>query len=411
MKIIWLKSGPLHPLDTGGKIRTYNMLCALKRSHEVEFIALCPPTVPEWVKHSAAEYCHRSTWIPWREAPKHTAQFYLQLAVNFTGSRLPFAIDKYRSPEMAKVIDSRAGSRMHDLIVCDFLMPSVNCFIRNRHPATPMLLFQHNVESLIWKRLTEAAEAWVKRRYFRDQWQRMLAFERDRCSRFDAVVGVSDEDCETMRREFGVDNVLGAVPTGVDSEYFAASEMPRKPCSLVFLGSMDWMANIDAMHYFVGDIWGEVRKKFPVASLTIVGRNPSAGIKAMEKPSSGVRVTGTVDDVRPFLNESAAMIVPLRVGGGTRIKIFEGMSTGIPVISTRIGAEGLPVTDGSDILLADNPHDFVARITDLFQDPDRAARMGAAGRLLVKTRFGWDGVSRMFEGYCHQACEKGSRRA
>ena len=410
MKILWLKTGPLHPLDTGGKIRTYNMLRALKRAHDVTYMSLCPPEVSEDVRKSAAEYCHRAAWIPWQETRKGSVRFGVELLRNFLGSRLPYVIQKYRSAPMAAAIHDADAKGAADLIVCDFLTPAVNLIWPGRRLKTPSLLFQHNVESLIWQRLHDTADG-LKRFYLRGQWRRMARFEREACARFDGVVGVSDEDCGLMRKELGAENVLGSVPTGVDCEYFGASQWPRQDHSVVFLGSMDWMPNIDAVEFFTSEIWPAVKKQFPHATFMVVGRNPPAKLKELEKRIPGVRVTGTVDDVRPFLGASAVMVVPLRVGGGTRIKIFEGMATGIPVVSTRIGAEGLPVAHGENILLADTPADFAARITELFQQPARALKIGAAGRALVLTRFSWESVNKIFEAHCFKSVEIGKKRS
>ena len=409
LKILWLKTGPLHPLDTGGKIRTFNMLRALRRENAVTYLSLCPPAVAEKDRQAAAEYSHSQIWIPWRETRKSSARFGLELAANQFASNLPFVIQKYRSARMAAAIHELDAAGFCDLVICDFLTPSVNLIWPGRRLKTPTLLFQHNVESLIWRRLHDNATG-LKKFYLRGQWQRMKKFEHETCARFDGVVGVSDEDCEIMRKDFGLTNVLGSVPTGVDCDYFAESKWPRQEHSLVFLGSMDWMPNIDAVEFFTEEIWPVVKKQFPHATLTVVGRNPPAKIKELEKRVPGVRVTGTVDDVRPFLASAAAMIVPLRVGGGTRIKIFEGMATGIPVISTRIGAEGLPVTHGENILLADTPADFAAQIAELFQKPAQAARVGASGRALVRAKFSWESANKIFEAHCRRAIEIGKKR-
>jgi glycosyltransferase involved in cell wall biosynthesis len=409
LRIVWLKTGPLHPLDTGGKIRTFNMLRTLKRENEITYVSLCPPQTSVEAMRLAGEYSPTQRWIPWREAPKRSAGFAVKVASNVLFSGWPFVIQKYSSRQMAAVIRKLDEAGNHDLIVCDFLTPAVNLFGGFWRPKLPTLLFQHNVESLIWKRLFENA-AGLKRMYFRNQWQRLEKFERETCARFNGVVGVSEEDCEIFRREFCLTNVLGAVPTGVDCECFHLSDGTRKPASLVFLGSMDWMPNIDAVEFFTGEIWPLVKRQFPKATFTIVGRNPPRKVRELEQRAAGVRVTGTVDDVRPFLAEAAVMIVPLRVGGGTRIKIFEGMATGIPVVSTRIGAEGLPVTHGENILLAEAPQDFAAQIAALFADPERAARIGASGRALVQSQFSWESVNRIFVAHCQRAYELGRQR-
>jgi glycosyltransferase involved in cell wall biosynthesis len=406
LQIVWLKTGPLHPVDTGGKIRTFNMLRELKKRHRITYVALCPPEVNEQVKQSAAEYSHEQVWIPWRETKKFSVPFFAELAGNFFLSPLPYVIQKYESPDMGSAVRGLDQARKHDLMVCDFLTPAVNLLAGDARPATKTLLFQHNVESLIWKRTWENTSG-LKRAYFQTQWRRMERFERDACSRVNAVAGVSDEDCSLLRTEFGLTNVVGSVPTGVDIEYHQPPKGERKPRSLAFLGSMDWMPNIDSVVFFCREIFPRLKQEFPNVTLTIIGRNPPTQVKELAANDSSIRVTGTVPDVRPLLAEAEVMIVPLRIGGGTRIKIFEAMASGIPVVSTRIGAEGLPVTHGENILLADTPTDFARVVADLFVQPDLRGRMGQAGLELVRKHYSWESVTSVFEKYCLDLCGGG----
>lgn len=406
LRILWLKTGPLHPLDTGGKIRTYHMLRELGRGHRVTFLSLCPASVDAAIRRDAAEYCHEALWIPWEETPKASGRFYWELLSNLVLSRLPYSISKYASDAMAgriRELDVAAG---HDLVVCDFLTPAVNLRHGGRGSRTPLLLFQHNVESLIWRRLAEAAPAGPRRLYFRGQWRRMRAFEQAACRRMDGVVGVSDEDCDRMRREFGLGNVLGAVPTGVDLGYFTPPEAARRPRRVAFLGSMDWMPNIDGIAWFVAEAWPLVRRRLPDASLSIIGRRPAPSVLDLAARDPSIEVTGTVPDVRPSLAEAEVLVVPLRVGGGTRIKIFEAMATGIPVVSTRVGAEGLPVRHGQEILLADTPSELAAQVVGLLEREDLRRSIGLRGCQLVRERFGWPAVTRVFEAYCRDVVSR-----
>ena len=231
----------------------------------------------------------------------------------------------------------------------------------------------------------------------------MLRFEIESCRAAGQVCTVSEEDARLLREELKLKNVCGAVPTGVDIDFFQESTEPRVPKSLVFLGSMDWMPNIDGIVWFAEKIWPRVKEKHADATLTIVGRRPVPKVLELAANDPGIVVTGTVPDVRPHLANASLMIVPLRVGGGTRIKIFEGMATGIPCLSTRIGAEGLPVTDGKDHLLADEPADFASAIDRCFSEPKFAATLGGAGRELVASRYSWEKINEVFEGYCRAA--------
>jgi glycosyltransferase involved in cell wall biosynthesis len=217
------------------------------------------------------------------------------------------------------------------------------------------------------------------------------------------VVAVSEEDAALMRTELGLTNVLGSVPTGVDAAGFSSCHSAKKkPKSLVFLGSMDWMPNIDAMLWFCREIFPGLKERFGDLTLSIVGRNPTAEIRQLAK-TSGIEITGTVDDVKPYMGASEVMIVPLRVGGGTRVKIFEGMAAGLPIVSTRIGAEGLPVRDGENIFLADTPEEITDKIGMLLQKSELRAAMGASAVRFVTQNYSWQSATKKFEEYCRKA--------
>lgn len=410
LRILWLKTGPLHPVDTGGKIRTYNMLRELRKRNPLTYLSLWPAGTPESARKDALEYSDSQTWIPWSETRKGTLGFFAELAANCFLTRLPYALHKYRSAAWARAMAEADASGKFDLIVCDFLTPGVALFAEGRRPRTPVLLFQHNVESLIWQRHFETAQGMVKRFYLRDQWQRTVRYEHLYCSLADQVCAVSEEDARLLRDQFQLENLIGAVPTGVDLDFFQFSAAPRQPHSLVFLGSMDWMPNIDGCRWFADEMWSLVKRQYPDASLTIVGRKPTPKILELAARDASIRVTGTVDDVRPHLAAGEVMIVPLRVGGGTRIKIFEAMATGIPCVSTRIGAEGLPVNHGEHIALADTPAEFAKEICALFENGDRRRAFGRNARDLVEKNFGWASINAVFERYC-RATVAAPRRA
>jgi glycosyltransferase involved in cell wall biosynthesis len=165
---------------------------------------------------------------------------------------------------------------------------------------------------------------------------------------------------------------------------------------------MDWYPNEDAVLHFVDTILPRIRRDVPDVSLTVVGRNPTPRLRRLGE-QAGVRITGTVDDVRPHVANAAVCVVPLRVGGGTRLKIFEALAMGKAVVSTSIGAEGLPVESGEHAMIADDPDDFASAVVRLLQRPDERHRLGSAGRRLVEERFSWHEVARRFEALCEDA--------
>jgi glycosyltransferase involved in cell wall biosynthesis len=213
---------------------------------------------------------------------------------------------------------------------------------------------------------------------------------------------VSDEDCRTMQTEYGATDAV-AIPTGVDLDYFSPAADGMEP-DIVFVGSMDWLPNQDAVTYFVSQILPRIRRVVP-ATFTVVGRNPPESVR-QHATSPYVRVTGTVDDVRPFVARAQVFVVPLRTGGGTRIKIFEAMAMGKSIVSTSVGAEGLPVTHGRDILLADDPDAFATHVIQLLQQPETRRRLGHLGRQLVASRFTWDAAAARFSEVCLEVVQR-----
>ncbi|HEV7993304.1 MAG TPA: glycosyltransferase [Gemmatimonadaceae bacterium] len=410
MHILWLKNELLHPLDKGGRIRTYEMLRRLRDHHRVTYIALDDHTSTEEQRASALEYCDELVLVPWRDAPLAGARRGAAILANVF-SPLPFAVSPYRAKAMTDAIRARcgtqAGADRADVVVCDFLIPALN--VPEGLPC-PVVLFQHNVEAMIWERRTKVASNPVLKAYMGEQWRRMKRLEREQCLRFDHVVAVSPEDAAVFREQYGVRNV-SSVPTGVDTDFFRPSGIvAQRSANIVFTGSMDWMPNEDGMAWFVDEILPTIRREVPDATLTIVGRRPSAKVRALAEGRPYVTITGTVPDVRPFLEEAAVVVVPLRIGGGTRIKIYEAMGMERAVVSTTIGAEGLDVRDGEHILLADDPSSFAASLVSLLRDPARAAAIGQSAASQVRTHFGWASVAEQFAERCSAAAASASRR-
>lgn len=216
-----------------------------------------------------------------------------------------------------------------------------------------------------------------------------------------SVIAVSEEDAGMMRSAYGVSRV-NAVPTGVDIDYFTppaeavAAEADGRT-DLVFLGSMDWMPNIDGIGWFAGEVLPLIRRRRPECSLVIAGRRPDAEVKKLAEEDARIQVTGTVADVRPSLWGSAVAIVPLRIGGGTRLKIYEAMAARVPVVSTSIGAEGLDVRNGENILIADSAREFADSCLRLLEDGGERRRLVNAAWGMVSGCYSWEVVARKFE--------------
>ena len=401
MRVLWLKTELLHPVDKGGKIRTYQMLKELRREHHITYLTLDDGTAAQDAHMFAREYCHELIGLRHEPRKKFSPGFYADLAMNLA-SPLPYFMTRYRSSAMERQIAERVANGFFDVVVCDFLMPSINL---PRNLQCPTVLFQHNVESLIWKRHYEVNTNPLKRAYLFGQWLKTRRYEREACRRFDAVVAVSPQDRETMEREYGVEGVVD-VPTGVDTGYFRPTGKPTDPFNLVFTGSMDWLPNEDAIKYFTERVFPIVKRTIPGVTLTVVGRNPNPGLVELSRRDPSIVVTGGVEDVRPYMERAAAYVVPLRIGGGTRLKIYEAMAMEKPIISTTVGAEGLPLRDGCELLLADTPEEFAAKVVRVISNESYAGELGARAAATVREHFGWRPVAESFAEICRHTTQR-----
>lgn len=394
MRILWIKSELLHPVDKGGRIRTYQMLRALSRRHHVTYLALDDGLAAPDAIQLAKEYSTEVVVVPFRPPPKATVGYFLALILNLF-SNMPYSTQRYCSSRLGQEI-SRLASEA-DLLVCDFLAPAANVPVGL---TIPTVLFQHNVEAMIWQRHADNARNPLMRLYMKHQWRKMLNFEREQCLRFSHVVAVSESDAGVLRREYGVQSP-SHVATGVDLEYFGAhAEVSASGHDIVFVGSMDWMPNEDGIRWFVDQVLPKVRLEVPSAKLFVVGRSPSEAIRDLGRRDIGVKVTGTVADVRPYVRSAALFVVPLRIGGGTRLKIFEAMAMGTPVVSTTIGAEGLPIIDGEHLVIADTPRALADEIIRLLRDRGAARALADSAAQYVRLNCSWDAVAEQFIQQC-----------
>jgi glycosyltransferase involved in cell wall biosynthesis len=389
MKLLWVKTDFLHPTTRGGQIRTLELLRCLHRRHEIHYIAFNDPNEPEGLER-ANEYSSKAYPIDYQLVDKGSPAFLVELIVGLF-ARIPVTIQRCRSAQMRAKIERLVQQEHFDRVVCDFLSPALN--IPN---LSSCVLFQHNVETVIWKRRTEHASDRLRRLYLKLQAERMFRYEGDVCRKVRKVIAVSETDAAMMREWFGVKRA-DAVPTGVDADYFQVRGPVPPAADLVFVGSLDWAPNIDGIDWFQREVLPLIFRRKPDCSVAIVGRKPPRAIQELSSRYPGVQVTGTVPDVRPWLWGSKVSIVPLRVGGGTRLKIFEAMAAGIPVVSTTIGAEGLGARDGDTIRIADAPEDFAEACIALLDSADERERLRDRALQMVTEQYSWEAVASAFE--------------
>ena len=399
MRILWVKAGKLLPVDTGGKIRSYNILRHLARTHQATLLSYYGGRKDsDYESAISRELPGAQTIYTAGLDGSAFAQSLDYLRLFFQSA--PFAVSKFTHPPVQRAVAAAMDPRQFDIAICDFLSASQNFPARL---AIPTVLFQHNVESSLWQRLASTETSLARRIAYSIEARKMTRYENAALSRFHHVIAVSDHDRQQMQAMNPSCSII-VVPTGVDTEkYTVAPPANTDPPRIVFLGSMDWEPNIDAVHYFCRDIFPIIRARFPNAVFQIVGRNPHASVRQLA--SDSVVVTGTVPSVAEYLREASLVIVPLRIGGGTRLKIFEAMATGKAVISTTIGAEGLAVESGRDLILADDAPSFAAATIELLADaPLRRRYEEAAARLAAQ--YDWSKIAAQFADVLQAACSR-----
>jgi glycosyltransferase involved in cell wall biosynthesis len=399
MKILFIHKQVLIPHNTGGKIRALNVLRHLARSHDVTYLCNLRPGEEASVT-AMQELGMRVETTPARESKRGSVRFYMDLLANLASPR-PFTINRNFDLSLLERAARLHAKENFDIIICD-------CVQMARHTetlqGTAKVLFQHNVEAQILKRYSENSKGPLAA-YMALQYKKMIRFESKVGSQFDAVIAISEPDKAIFEKDYGWQHVT-AIDTAVDVEYFRPDAVPgtEQDERVVFVGSMDWLPNQQGVCYFVREVWPKIRAKRPHATLQIVGRHPTADILSFHEVD-GVEVLGQVADTRLYLVEAAVSVVPILVGGGTRLKIFEAMAMRKAVVSTTIGAEGLPVIPGEHIILADTADAFAAEVLGLLDNPERRMAIAQASHALVNQRFRSELVAQQFEEVCRKALQ------
>ena len=389
MKILWVKPGKLLPLDSGGQLRTYNILRCLAAEHELTYLSYYAGSRDEAYEREVVQHLPGTVALHTGIPDDSGMARYLDYLRRVTW-RAPYAVSKFTDKKVRTQVTEWVRAKRFDVAVCDFLSSTLN------FPAelsVPTALFQHNVESILWKRKAEMEIEWLERMVSKLEYAKMRRFEPEQVRRFHHVIAVSGADRDMMSA-MTTPSRISVVPTGVDLKKFQYDPSARPPgLDVVFTGSMDWEPNIDGVEFFCKEVWPEVLKQVPNARFLIVGRSPNQRVKNLANDM--VEVTGTVPSVVDYLRRATVFVVPLRIGGGTRIKIYEGMAMGKATVSTTIGAEGLDVTDGEDIVLADDPGSFAQAITVFLQDANLRRRFEAAAAATAG-KYDWPVITRQF---------------
>src|SRR5258708_11587356 len=346
MKIIWVKSGGLLPLNHGGRIRSYHLAKELASHHDVSLFTFASEEEdPIPANNPLKGYFQNVICLPIKIPEARSLREFLYYARNLMSSR-PYSASKYCQPWIGRELRALLTQESYDLLLCDFLLTAAVVPWDWPHPK---ILFTHNIEAVIWERHYRVSKNPLWKAVSYREYRMLERMEREHVSRADHVLAVSQNDRDFFLRYTNKDR-LSVIPTGVDTEYFRPDTGKEDPNSIVFTGSMDWLANEDGIVFFIEKVLPLVRHGFPGVKLLVVGRRPSERLKRIGASERGVEVTGTVEDIPPYLPPGCVYLLPLLVGAGTRIKIFEAMAAWKAVVSTTIRAERPPIEPGDEIL-------------------------------------------------------------
>ena len=383
-----------YPPNSGKRIRTLNLILPLASRHRIAYI--CHPGVDAEETRTAVSFFRQhgiETVLVDRTLPgKSGPAFYGRLLWNLCSS-LPYSVQLHNSSALRRTIRDYAAAHDVDLWHCEWTpygesLRSLAC--------GPWMVVAHNVESLIWRRYCENESNPLKRWYIKRQWHKFERFERRMFSTAPLTVAVSESDSRLMSEQFGADRV-DVVDNGVDVAYFQPNGAVRDPSRLLFLGSLDWRPNLDAVELLLNSVFPRVLARQPSARLSIVGRKPSAWLVERVRACPGVELHANVPDVRPFLHECGLMVVPLRIGGGSRLKILESLAAECPVVSTRVGAEGLRLTPGRHFVQTETADEMADALVEHIQNPSPIRAMARAGRQVTVDQYNWPSLSARLE--------------
>lgn len=387
MKVLFVAGACPYPPNSGGTVRTFNLLKRLCLRHAITLIA---PSMSD-IDLGASLNNRLVRAVTVTQPTRSMARAARSLL-----SPLPYIVRAHENPAMRVAVQNALAAERFDLLHCD----SISVVPAIPDVAVPKTFNAHNIEAVIWERyLQEERRAWMIP-VLRSQLDKVALYEAGLPRLFERCIAVSEADRAEMRLRYGAENV-SVVANGVDLEFYSALSDHAAP-TVAFVGSLDWRPNQDAVRWLLESIWPLVMVQTPNATLSVVGRRPPHWVANLCDRAK-VSLCADVPDVRPHLADAAVIVVPLRIGGGSRLKILETMAAGRSVVSTTIGAEGLDVRAGEHLMIADEPAEFAREVVSLLNDPAGRQSLASAGRAVVESHYGWDQISLDMEDAWHAA--------
>ena len=382
MKILFLEHLFPLPPDSGSKIKSCFTIRSLASRHEVRLLSYVRGDDERRCIPEIEGLCSKVDVVDlMRSKARGGFEALSSLALGRS-----FIVSRDFRPQMLRAFHDAVEQFRPDVVHIDHLQMSPFADFDGRYKT---VLDQHNVESVIVRRIGETVPNPLMRAYARIEYPRLRRYELNTCRQCDLVLTVSGEDRDTLRKMDPNLKNVEPVPIGIDTEGIQIVERNGDRQNALFLGTMYWPPNVDSVTYFCREIMPLVKKQAPDFTFTIAGQRPTAEVSALAADPS-VKVTGYVKDTNEPARDCGVFVVPLRSGSGVRVKILTAMAMGLPIVSTTVGAEGLELTNGEHILLADDPNDFAAAVVKVLGDPELARTLGRNARELVCSKYSWD---------------------
>jgi sugar transferase (PEP-CTERM/EpsH1 system associated) len=386
MRILQITPRIPYPPDDGGKIGIFNITKYLSmRGHKITLLSL--DSIPVKDMSGLEKFCNVEPVFA------NTSNSYLKMFLNLF-SPSPYTMSKYYIKDFETKLYNLLKKNRFDIVHIDSLHMAYYGKMIKSYFNIPIVLREHNVESVIWERYYQESSNLLKKIYAGMQFKKVYKYESKILEVFDKCLMITKED-EKRIKQMNPKIKTAVVPAGVDTSKFFPMDIPEEPYSIVSVASMDWMPNIDGVIWFYKKIFPKIKREIPSAKLYIVGKNPPLEIKNIV--DKNVIVTGYVEDVREYIAKAAVFIVPLKVGGGMRIKILNALAMSKAIVSTSVGCEGIEVTDGKNICVANREEDFARKIIELMLDREKRERIGKNGLELIRKKYTWEKMASLIE--------------
>lgn len=387
LRILVVSHSSPYPPTWGFAKRAFHLIDGLAGRHRVTVVSYVPPNLVPGESSALSERVHEVVGVPRPQEDSGTkrARQFLSLL-----SRMPFHAAHLRDGALQSAVDEVLAREQFDVVQLE----SSQIGWLEFPPGLPVVVDEHNIESELLGRMGQTETSRVRRSYNRWEYRRYRAYEKRVWGSAEACATTSQRDADAIASQCpGLQVVV--VPNGVDPDEFQPSQEPTQPGTIIFTGLLSYRPNEDGIRWFLNEVYPIVRRARPQARMTVVGSGPDDLLNSLRGP--GVDVTGWVPDVRPYMDAAAVAVVPLRMGGGTRLKVVEAMSMSKAIVSTSLGAEGIDVVSGRHLELADDPQAFADAVVSLLDDHGRRTRLGSEARRLVEDRYSWATAAKRLE--------------